>query len=142
GVAIGRLVDAVSAAFLAAEPALLAGGVVPELCSEVPYGAELKAAKQLAAERIYRAPSVVERLLGGQRVLHALLEELCVVVPALAAVGYDRAQLRGSPASVAHLLGDAYRPTDAYAALLGLTDFLCSLTDRSALALSRRLRGA
>jgi hypothetical protein len=75
-------------------------------------------------------------------VLHVLLEELSVVVPALEAVGFDRGQLRGQSASVAHLLGEGYRPLGPYEALLGVTDYLCSLTDRSALALSRRLTGA
>jgi dGTPase len=142
GVAIGKLVDAVTEAFLAAEPALLSAQPVAELCAQTRFGAQLHAAKDLAAERIFRAPSVVERLLGGQRVLAGLLDELVEVVDALEKVGFERAQLRGRSASVAHLLGEAYRPASRYQALLGVTDFLCTLTDRSALALSRTLAGS
>jgi dGTPase len=141
GVAIGRMIDAVSQAFLEAEPALLRGESVVELCAATAFGAQLRDAKALAAQRIFRAPSVVERLLGGQRVLHVLLAELASVIEPLEEVGFERQRLKGRAASIAHLLGDSYRPSTRYDALLGLTDFLCSLTDRSALALSRTLVG-
>lgn len=141
GVAIGRLIDAVSEVFVAAEPALLRGEPVPELCAQTRFGAQLREAKQLAAERIFSAPSVVERLLGGQRVLHALLEELSFIVDELEKVGFARELLRGRAASIAHLLGAQYAPDNRYDALLGLTDFLSGLTDRSALTLSRTLGG-
>lgn len=141
GVAIGRLIDAVSQAFVEAEPALLRGESVPELCAATPFGDQLREAKALAAERIFRAPSVVERLLGGQRVLHVLLTELVSVIAPLEAAGFERAALKGRAASIAHLLGETFRPASRYEALLGVTDFLCSLTDRSAVALSRTLLG-
>lgn len=139
--AIGRMVDAVSEAFVEAEPSLLRGESVPELCALTELGSVLAQAKALAAERIFAAPSVVERLLGGQRVLEALLEQLVPAVSALGEVGFDRARLRGRARSMVQLLGETYRPQDPYQALLGVTDFLCALTDRAAVALSRRLSG-
>jgi dGTPase len=141
GVAIGRLIDAVSEVFLDLEPRLLRGERAPELCAESPLGALLKHAKELARTRIYTAQSVVERLLGGQAVLAALLEALVPVVDALAEVGFDRSRLRGPRASIAHLFGPSFAPEDRYQALLGVTDFLSALTDRGALALHRRLAG-
>lgn len=141
GVAIGRLVDAVSEAFLEAEPALLRGEPVGELCALTAFGPLLARAKALAAERVFTAPIVVERLLGGQRVLTELLGILVPVVQALEAVGYERAALRGTESSIARLLGDAFRPTNAYDALLGITDHLSALTDRAAVALWRRVSG-
>jgi dGTPase len=141
GVSIGRLVDAVTAAFLDAEPAMLRGEAVPELCALTSFGPQLKRAKALSAERVFTAPSVVERLLGGQRVLTGLLETLVPVADALEAVGFERSALRGRDASSAHLLGEAYAPTNRYEALLGVTDFLSGLTDRAAVALWHRLSG-
>jgi dGTPase len=141
GVAIGRLIDAVTEAFLDAEPNLLSGQPVPELCLATKFGPQLSEAKGLASSRIFTAPSVVERLLGGQRVLCALLEELMTVVDELEQVGFVRAQLRGRGASVAHLLGEQFAPQSRYHALLSVTDFLSALTDRSAMALSRSLSG-
>jgi dGTPase len=141
GVAIGRLVDAVSAAFLDAEPAMLRGETVPELCALTSYGPLLQRAKALAAERVFTAPSVVERLLGGQRVLGGLLEALVPVADALESVGYERAALRGRDASSALLLGEGFAPRNRYEALLGVTDFLSGLTDRAAVSLWQRVSG-
>jgi dGTPase len=141
GVAIGRLIEALGEVFLDLAPQLVRGEPAPELCAESPLGSSLKRAKELARTRIYTAQSVVERLLGGQAVLGALLAALVPVVDALAEVQFDRARLRGPLASVAHLFGPAFAPRDRYQALLGVTDFLSALTDRGALALHRRLAG-
>ncbi|MEY4515645.1 MAG: hypothetical protein RLZZ450_7767 [Pseudomonadota bacterium] len=141
GVAIGRLVDEVSEAFLALEPALLRNEPAPELCAETSLGTALAQAKTLARERIYRAPAVVERLLGGQVVLGSLLDTFAPVVDALAEHAFDRRALHGRNASIAHLFGPSFAPRDRYAALLGVTDFLSGLTDHAALALHRRLTG-
>jgi dGTPase len=141
GIAIGRLVDGCAEAFLQLEPELMAGRPVPELCAATNFGRALGRAKALASERIYAAPQVVERLLGGQVVLAALLDVCVPIVDALADVGFERARLRGRMASLAHLFGPAFAPTCRYEALLGVTDFLSGLTDRGALALHRRLAG-
>lgn len=141
GIAIGRVIDAVGEAFVAAEPALLRGEPCAELCGATPLGPLLQEAKALAARQIFTAPSVVERLLGGQRVLGALLDELSCVVDELERVGFERAALRGRAASVAHLLGEGRAPASRYEALLGVTDFVSGLTDRGAIALSRSLTG-
>jgi dGTPase len=141
GVAIGRLIDAVSDAFLDAEPGLLAGQAVPELCLATKFGPQLREAKALAAAQIFTAPSVVERLLGGQRVLGELLDALISVVDELEQVGFARALLRGRGASIAHLFGEQFAPESRSRALLAVTDFLSALTDRSAMALSRSLSG-
>jgi dGTPase len=141
GVAIGRLIEALSEVFLDLEPQLLRAEPAPELCAESPLGEALKRAKELARTRIYTAQSVVERLLGGQAVLAALLDALVPVVDALAEVDFDRTRLRGARASIAHLFGPAFAPHDRYEALLGVTDFLSALTDHGALALHRRLSG-
>ena len=141
GVAIGRLVDEVSDAFLGLEPGLLRGEPAPELCALTSLGSALSQAKALARERIYRAPAVVERLLGGQVVLASLLDAFVPIVDALAEAAFDVRALRGRNASIAHLFGPAFAPRDRYAALLGVTDFLSGLTDHAALALHRRLIG-
>ncbi len=141
GVAIGRLIDALSEVFLDLEPRLLRGEAAPELCAESPLGVFVRRAKELARTRIYTAQSVVERLLGGQAVLGALLDTLAPVVDALVEVDFDLARLKGPRASIAHLFGPSFAPRDRYEALLGVTDFLSALTDRGALALHRRLYG-
>jgi dGTPase len=141
GIAIGRMVEAVTQAFLELEPQLLEGAPMDELCGLTRFGSQLAQAKQLAADRIFSAPSVVERLLGGQRVLETLLDCFVPVVDALASVGFERAALKGRARSAALLLGDGYQPRDRYEALLGINDFLCGLTDRAAVSLARRVRG-
>ncbi len=141
GVAIGRLVDAVGQVFLDVEPALLRAEDASELLQLTSFGASVARAKALAAERIFAAPSVVERLIGGQRVLSALLEALIPVVDALEKVSFDRAGLDGEALPCARLLGESYRPRTRYEALLGVTDFVCGLTDRAAVQLQRKLSG-
>jgi len=141
GVAIGRLVDAAGTVFLDVEPTLLRGDDASELLQGTSFGAPVARAKALAAERIFAAPSVVERLIGGQRVLTGLLDTLTPVVDALAEVDFDRARLSGAAASVARLLGESYRPASRYDALLGVTDFVSGLTDRAAVQLHRKLSG-
>jgi dGTPase len=141
GIAIGRLVDAASEAFLELEPTLIEEAAIPELCSLVEAGPVLAHAKMLARERLYAAPSVVERLLGGQVVLAALLDTCVPVAEALAEAHYDRNTLRGRMASIAQLFGSGFTPRTRYDALLGVTDFLSGLTDHAALALHRRLAG-
>ncbi|MFT3921655.1 MAG: dNTP triphosphohydrolase [Myxococcales bacterium] len=139
--AIGRMVDAVSEVFLDVEPNLLAGESVGELCLLTKLGPGVLRAKELARERIFSAPSVVERLLGGQRVLATLLDNLVPVAEALRQVGFERSALAGRARLVAHLLGEHYEPRTSYEALLGITDFLSGLTDRAALALALRITG-
>jgi dGTPase len=141
GVAIGRMIDAVSAQFVEREPELLEGAPLDDLCSLTEFGPLLAQAKALAAERIFTAQIVVERLLGGQRILTELLSQLVPVASALEQVGFERQALRGREASVAHLLGEHFAPKTRYEALLGVTDHLSALTDRAAVALWRRLSG-
>jgi dGTPase len=141
GVAIGRLVEAVSAVFVEHEPELLGGAPLAELCALTPLGGALAEAKALARQRIYSAQPVVERLLGGQVILAALLDTLAPVVAALAEVDFQVSKLRGRAASVAHLFGEGFAPRDHYSALLGVTDFLSALTDHAAVHLQRRLLG-
>jgi len=141
GVAIGRLVDAAGAVFLDVEPALLRGEDGSELLQGTSFGASVARAKALAAERIFAAPSVVERLIGGQRVLTGLLDALTPVVDALVQVDFDRARLSGAAVPIARLLGESYRPATRYDALLGVTDFVSGLTDRAAVQLHRKLSG-
>ncbi len=141
GVAIGRMVEAVSELFLDVEPQLLRGESVPELCVSTPLGAALCEAKALARRQVYNAPSVLERLLGGQVVLAGLLDAFVPLVDALATLGFEPARLRGRPASIARLFGSSFAPRDRYEALLGVTDYLSGLTDHAAIALHRRLAG-
>jgi dGTPase len=129
GVAIGRLVESVAEVFLDLEPSLLAGEACRELCALTPFHAGLAEAKALARQRIFAAPSVVERLLGGQRVIGELLSVFAPATQALADAAFEPSALRGKDASIVRLLGESYQPTDRYTALLGVTDFVSSLTD-------------
>jgi dGTPase len=141
GLAIGKLVDAVTAVFLDVEPALLRGETSDELLKLTTFGPAIARAKRLASEQIFSAPSVLERLIGGQRVLRALLDMLTPLVDELANVGFERALLGPEPLTKARLLGEGFSPRDRYDALLGVTDFVSGLTDRAAVNLYRKLSG-
>lgn len=139
--AIGRMIDAVTEVFLDHEGELLRAEPVGELCALTGLGKGIQGAKELARSRIYSAPTVVERLLGGQRALSTLLDEIVPVVDALEGVGFEREALRGRERMLSQLLGDTYAPRSRFEALLGVTDFLSGLTDRAAVSLALRITG-
>ncbi len=139
--AIGRMIDEVTEVFLDHESALLRAEPVGELCLLTRLGDGIARAKALAAARIFSAPTVVERLLGGQRVLSQLLDQMAPVVHALEREGFVRDALRGRERLIAQLLGDTYVPRSRYEAWLGINDFLSGLTDRAVLSLALRITG-
>ena len=75
--------------------------------------------QELAAERLYSAPSVVERLLAGQRVLAQLLDELAPVVEPLEAVGVRARRAAGRARSIACCSVRTYAARTRFEALLG-----------------------
>jgi dGTPase len=141
GLAIGRLVDAAAQGFLDVEPGLLRGESSRELLGMTAFGPSIARAKALAATHIFAAQPVVERLIGGQRVLSSLLGQLSTLVPALEGAGFSPSALRGEAVALFRLMGELYAPTTRYEALLGVTDFVCGLTDRAAINLHRKLSG-
>ena len=142
GIAIGRLVDAVSEVFVDMEPGLLRGECPPDLCTLTPLGPTLSEAKALARRRIYAAPAVLHRLHSGQRVIGELLDQFVPAALAFVDAGYTLDALPSDVvATLMRLRGEVASISSRYDALLAVTDFVSGLTDHATLTLQRRLAG-
>ena len=130
--------------FLDSEADILAGRCDQALLDQVPLRRELDRLVEVARERIYQAPGVVEIQAAGYQVVSELLERVTQVVDDIAEHG-----AAASPRShmIARLvpeqfLGDGRRPSpNSYTRLLRLTDFVSGMTDSFAVALYKKLTG-
>lgn len=131
--AIGALVRQAADAFLDRHEQLLAGDQNLPLLAAVPDAAILKAIREVSIERCYQSPRVERIELVGYEVLGGLLGRL---IPAALdpAAGGRSGRLR-------RLLPGAPAGSEAYEAMLWVTDFVSGLTDRHALRLYRELEG-
>jgi dGTPase len=130
--------------FLDHEAEILAGRFDEALLDQVPLRGELDRLIEVARERIYQAPGVVEIQAAGYQVVSDLLERFSQVVDDLAEHG-----AAASPRShmIARLvpeqfLGPGRQPSpDPYTRLLRLTDFVSGMTDSFAVSLYKKLTG-
>lgn len=137
-IAIGNLVDAVSAAFAARHDAILDGAFDGALIDRTPLADAYGAATGLALEKVFKSPEVQRVEVTGFRVLHGLLDAFAgAVLDRFAGSG-----LSGEQKRLLDLMPD--RPDEAaplYDQLLSVTDFVSGMTDGYALGLFRDLNG-
>ena len=130
--------------FLDNETDILAGRFDTPLLDKIPLGVEMDRLVDVARERIYRAPEVVEIQAAGYQVISDLLEYLCQVIDDIAERG-DRASPRSQ--TIARLVPDQFlgggrKPAaNAYLRLLRLTDFISGMTDSYAVSLYKKITG-
>ncbi len=130
--------------FLDNETDILAGRFDTPLLDKIPLGVEMDRLVDVARDRIYRAPEVVEIQAAGYQVISDLLEYLCQVIDDIAERG-DRASPRSQ--TIARLVPDQFlgggrKPAaNAYLRLLRLTDFISGMTDSYAVSLYKKITG-
>jgi dGTPase len=138
--AIGAAIQQAADAFLAHEPAMLAGHFDQELLElDLPASAALREIKQRSRETIYATPRGVEIEAAGYEVLGGLLEVFFAAADDVARSG-SRATRRSQKLLQlvpAQFLG-AQQP---YERLLRMTDFVSGMTDSYAVALYKKVRG-
>ncbi|OSM00292.1 putative deoxyguanosinetriphosphate triphosphohydrolase [Magnetofaba australis IT-1] len=146
--AMGQLNEAAAQTFVDHESELLAGQFHGGLMDASPLAEPLRAAGQLARDRLYMAEPVALKVAAGQRVIQGLLEIFQPVVIALHAAQWETAALDSQHRYLAALLDAETLTTlrgaptvNSYEALLFLTDFLSGMSDKQALRLYRRLNG-
>jgi dGTPase len=133
--AIGALVDEAVEAFLAHEPALLAGANVNALPKYGSSAELLDAIKRDTRRLCYEAREVVEIELAGYEVVHHLLD---VFVPAVLADAPTARERKLRQLLPAYATRAEARPFER---LLAVTDYVSGMTDSYAVSLFRRLRG-
>ena len=142
GKAIGNLVKAAVDAFIANEDALLTGTLEGDLLANTPLGADAKACKKLAVEKIYNAPHVLPIEMAGFEVINGLLNSFV-----RAAIDIDEhinhgKRLPPQADRIDKLLsGKISDAPNLYSRLMRVMDYISGMTDCYAVTLFRKLQG-
>ncbi len=146
--AIGQMIEECAQVFVDGERELLAGTMAVSLADAVPHAAELRALQQLAKEKCYHAPDVLEIEMAGYRALGGLL---AMFVPAMTGAGDDDAAAgvtarprnahQEKALTLLRVRGVQTEHASRYERILRVTDYVSGMTDRHALATYRRLTG-
>ncbi|MEW8230276.1 MAG: deoxyguanosinetriphosphate triphosphohydrolase [Candidatus Thiodiazotropha endolucinida] len=141
---ISQAISEILHCFLDHEEAILAGQFDQPLMSQIPHRAEMDRLIEVAHEKIYIAPEVIEIETAGFQVISELLERFIPIIDDVAAQGE-----RASPRSQMMIrlipeqfIGPHGQPAkDHYTRLLRLTDFVSGMTDSYAVSLYKKVTG-
>jgi dGTPase len=142
--AIGRMIDQVYDCFIQHEDAILSGELPHELLSLIPSAGQLHALKQLAMEKVYVAPEVIEIGVAGFEVLAGLLEAF---VAAVNDVSEQGAGASSKSRMLLHLIPRRFSELphppalSRYRRVLGVIDFVAGMTDSYAVGLFKKITG-
>jgi dGTPase len=130
--------------FLDQEQSILDGEFDQPLLQHIPASAELAQLQEVAREKIYIAPEVVEIETAGFEVISELLERFIQVIDDIAEQG-ERATPKSKMTSLLipqQFVGPQRTPsTNLYTRLLRLTDFVSGMTDSYAVSLYKKVTG-
>lgn len=148
--AIGSAVEATAKAFMRHLGEIMRGELKQSLLETTRLHDAFDAIKELQVKHIYRDQRVLRVEAAGFKVLGGLLEALfkatCEVAEAIEKDGDDKGAPKESRKLVdlipTEFLGAGRAPgKDAYERLLGVTDYVCGMTDSFALNLYRNISG-
>ncbi len=140
--AINKLLDECTTAFLDFETSILEGKFDQALTDIIPSQQALKVITEVSIKKIYRAKQVVEIEAAGHEVLPGLLHEFIE-----AGFHYVKGGQSRKYANLALLLPEEILSNckqsngDTYLILREIIDFVSGLTDRHALSLFRKIKG-
>jgi dGTPase len=141
---ISQVISEVLTCFLDHETEILEGRFDEPLMSQIPHRQEMNRLIEVATEKIYIAPEVVEIETAGFQVISELLERFIAIIDDLAEHGTaatprSKMMIRLIPEQ---FLGPGYQPAkDDYTRLLRLTDFVSGMTDSYAVSLYKKVTG-
>jgi dGTPase len=141
---ISQAIGEILSCFLDHEEEILAGRFDQPLMSQIPHRREMDRLIEVATDKIYVAPEVIEIETAGFQVISELLERFITIIDDLAQHGEDatprsKMMIRLIPEQ---FLGPGYRPApDDYTRLLRLTDFVSGMTDSYAVSLYKKVTG-
>lgn len=141
---ISQAISEILTCFLDQEREILGGHFDEPLMSKIPHRAEMDRLIEVATEKIYVAPEVIEIETAGFQVISELLERFIPIIDDVAEHGQD-----ASPRSQMMIrlipeqfLGPGHRPAEEdYLRLLRLTDFVSGMTDSYAVSLYKKVTG-
>ena len=141
---ISQAIGEILSCFLDNEREILAGRFDEPLMSQIPHREEMDRLIEVAREKLYVAPEVIQIETAGFQVISELLERFITIIDDLAQHGEDatarsKMMIRLIPEQ---FLGPDYRPSaDDYTRLLRLTDFVAGMTDSYAVSLYKKVTG-
>ncbi|MCG8428005.1 MAG: hypothetical protein MI754_11665, partial [Chromatiales bacterium] len=141
---INEMISQAMSCFLDNEQAILSGEFDQPLLSQIPKRAEMDRLIEVATQRIYNAPEVVEIQAAGFQVIGELLERFSEVLDDVAnqgakATARSRMMVRLIPEQFIGI--DSVPSQDLYTRLLLLTDFVSGMTDSYAVSLYKKITG-
>jgi dGTPase len=141
---ISQAINEILVGFLDQENEILAGHFDEPLMNQIPHRREMDQLIEVATEKIYVAPEVIEIETAGFQVISELLERFVSIIDdvaehAQAATPRSKMMIRLIPEQ---FLGTGYQPVqDDYTRLLRLTDFISGMTDSYAVSLYKKVTG-
>ncbi|MCG7871114.1 MAG: deoxyguanosinetriphosphate triphosphohydrolase [Candidatus Thiodiazotropha lotti] len=141
---ISKAISEILSCFLDHEPAILKGEFDDPLMSSIPHRKEMDRLIQVAGEKIYIAPEVIEIETAGFQVISELLERFIPIIDDVAEHGTDatpRSQMMIRLIPEQFIGDDAIPVQDDYTRLLRLTDFVSGMTDSYAVSLYKKVTG-
>ncbi|MEW8584599.1 MAG: dGTP triphosphohydrolase, partial [Candidatus Thiodiazotropha sp.] len=135
---ISQAISEILSCFLDHEEAILGGRFDQPLMSQIPHRAEMDRLIEVANDKIYIAPEVIEIETAGFQVISELLERFIPIVDDVAAHGNrarPRSQMMIRLIPEQFIGAQAMPAEDDYTRLLRLTDFVSGMTDSYAVSL-------
>jgi dGTPase len=140
--AINKLLDECTTAFLDFESSILEGKFDQALTDIIPSQQALKIITEISIKKIYRAKQVVEIEAAGHEVLPGLLHEFIEAGFHYVLGGQSRKYANLALMLPEEILLNCQQSNgDAYLILREIIDFVSGLTDRHALSLFRKIKG-
>jgi dGTPase len=140
--AINKLLDECTVAFLDFESAILQGTFDQALTENIPSQQALKTITEISIEKIYRAKQVVEIEAAGHEVLPGLLHEFIEAGFHSVKGGQSRKYSNLALLLPEEILFNCKQSHgDTYLILREIIDFVSGLTDRHALSLFKKIKG-
>ncbi len=137
--AINTLIGEAASIFIEHEEAILSGTFDMALIDKSKYEAQIDDIIKISIAKIYQSQEVTEKEIAGYEILATLLDRYCVATDNFNKGGknsnYDKLILR------AEGMHFDYTNADLYTRLIGISNYVASLTDGNALLKFQKIKG-
>ena len=136
--AINTLIQEAASVFIANEKEILSGTFDIALIDKSKYEAQINDIIKISIDKIYQSKEVTEKEIAGYEILATLLDRYCVATDNFnqdISSNYDTLILRAEGSNF------DYKNEDVYTRLIGICNYVASLTDGNALMKFQKIRG-
>ncbi|MCX2762390.1 dGTP triphosphohydrolase [Aquimarina muelleri] len=136
--AINTLIQEAASVFIENEEQILSGTFDIALIDKSKYQAQINDIIKISIDKIYQSKEVTEKEIAGYEILATLLDRYCVATDNFnqdISSNYDKLILRAEGGNF------DYKNEDVYTRLIGICNYVASLTDGNALMKFQKIRG-